>query len=284
MPIPAPTRLTSLPISAYSTSLALDGDTIYLMTSNAAFRLVEGEPAHGIHLELGVGPAISRSAFVFWSNGVIWSVPKQGGDPRQLAKFPHQPQYFVAAGETVAWLDQSEEGVYTIHTLDGRETRALLSSNGELRGMTMIDDALYFVQRPQPTTWRIGVIPLGGAEPHYGPPHKGRAPSQLTGTTSVYYYDLDRQQIIKVSPDLAHEETELADVVCSPIHASNRVYCGSVEGLFEVSDRTHRPRVLAANRPGSITSVISSDKRVVWTVDLGADQLAVDSLPASDDP
>src|SRR5450755_4497803 len=104
--LPAPTRLTSLPISAYASSLALDDDAVYLLTSHAAYRLVGGEPAHGIRLELGIGATLTQSAFVFWSEGGIWSAPKQGGVTRRLAKFSHQPQYFVASGDAFAWVDQ----------------------------------------------------------------------------------------------------------------------------------------------------------------------------------
>ena len=136
----------------------------------------------------------------------------------------------------------------------------------------------------RPGSWRIGAVHLSGAEPSYGPTKKGRAPAQLSGgAAAIYYYDLDQRGIVKLSPDLSHEEVELADAVCSPIHASNRVYCGCVEGIFDVSASTHKPRVLSTNRPGSITDVVSSPERVVWTVDLGENQLAVESLAASDD-
>src|SRR5450755_631845 len=104
--LPAPTRLTSLPVSAYASSLALDDDAVYLLTSHAAYRLVDGQPAHGIRLELGIGATLTQSAFVFWSEGGIWSAPKQGGVTRRLAKFSHQPQYFVASGDAFAWVDQ----------------------------------------------------------------------------------------------------------------------------------------------------------------------------------
>ena len=60
-----PTRLTSLPISAYAASLALDDDAVYLLTSHAAYRLVAGQPARGIRLELGIGATLTQSAFVF---------------------------------------------------------------------------------------------------------------------------------------------------------------------------------------------------------------------------
>lgn len=276
-----PKRLTTLPISAYQTAIAMDEEAVYLMTSNAAYRLVDGEPTHGLRLDLGIGPVLTRTSFIFWSNGGIWSAPKEGGPAREIAKFPHQPQYFVGSGEAFAWVDQSDEGVYTIQTLDGRKPRVLVSSIGEIRGLDMIGDAVYFVQRPTDDSWRIGSVTRDGREPQYTVPRKGRAPAQLTGSDAIYYYELDTKRILKLSLDLRQEDVQLTELVCSPIKVSTRIYCGCVEGLFEVSTDTHQPKVLVHNRPGSITSLASNSKAVAWTVDMGSDQLAVDLLPAS---
>lgn len=278
--VAAPKRLTSLPISAYATTIAMDDDAVYLMTNNAAYRLVDGEPAHGIRLDLGIGPVLTRSAFVFWSNGAIWSAPKQGGVTRELAKFPHQPQYFVSSEDAVAWVDQTDDGLYTIQTLDGRQARVLASSSGEIRALNMVRDSVYFVQRPSDDAWRIGVVRLDGTAPEYGALNQGRAPSQLAGSDGIYYFSLDKVRISKLSLDLRREEVQVKDLVCSPIHVSNRIYCGCVEGLFDVTkDDTHQPRVLVHDPAGSITSLTSTARAVAWTVDLGANQLAVEMLP-----
>ncbi len=276
-----PKRLTTLPVSAYRVSLAMDDEAVYLMTSNAAYRLVDGEPVNGLRLDLGIGPVLTRTAFVFWANGAIWSAPKSGGDRRELAKFPHQPQYFVSSGEAIAWVDQADDGQYTIQTLDGSTPRVLLSSKGEIRALDMIGDAIYFVQRPVDDSWRIGFVHRDGREPRFTVAKKGRAPSQLTGSDSIYYFDLDTKRILRLSLDLQQEVVQSTDLVCSPMHASTRIYCGCVEGLFDVDEQTHQPRVLVHDRPGSITSVTSDSKAVAWTVDVGSDRLAVDFLPAS---
>ena len=91
----------------------MDAAAVVLMTSNAAYCLVDGEPLHGLRLDLGNGPVLTRAAFVFWAKGVIWSAPKQGGVTHELARFQHEPQYFVSSGEAFAWVDQSEEGLDT---------------------------------------------------------------------------------------------------------------------------------------------------------------------------
>jgi hypothetical protein len=56
-----------------------------------------------------------------------------------------------------------------------------------------------------------------------------------------------------------------------------------VEGLFQVSKETHQPTVLARGRPGTIASIGSNSKAVAWIVNLGQDQLAVDTLPLTAD-
>ena len=259
----------------------MDDEAVYLMTSNAAYRLVEGEPAQGIRLELGIGPVLTRTAFVFWANGSIWSAPKQGGVQRELGKFPHQPQYFVTSGEAFAWVDQTENGLYTIQTLEGRKPRVLLSSSGEIRALAMIGASVYFVQRPTDDSWRIGLVRLDGRTPVFAETKKGRAPSQLAASDGIYYFELDTKRVLKLSPDLGQEEAQLKDLVCSPIQVSTRIYCGCVEGLFDVSTSTHEPRVLVHDRPGTITSLSSNSKAVAWISDLGADQLAVDRLLVS---
>ncbi|HET7544547.1 MAG TPA: hypothetical protein VFK05_31975 [Polyangiaceae bacterium] len=272
-----------MPVSAYQATLAIDDDAVYLMTSNAAYRLVDGEPTQGLRLDLGVGPVLTRTSFVFWSAGSIWSAPKVGGPARELGKFPHQPQYFVSSGEALAWVDHSDDGVFTIQTLDARKPRVLLSSAGELRALDMVADVVYFVQRPSDDSWRIGFVRRGGGEPVYAATKKGRAPAQLTGSDGIYYYDLDTRRILRLSLDLRQEDVQLTDLVCSPIQVATRIYCGCVEGLFDVSKDSHQPRVLVYNRPGSITGVTSNSKAVAWTVDVGSDQLAVDFMLAASD-
>ena len=279
--LPAPTRLTSLPVSAYAATLALDEEAVYLLTSHAAYQLVPGQPAHGIHLELGVGATLTPSAFVFWSQGGIWSAPKQGGLTRRLAEFAHQPQYFVSSGEAFAWVDQNEEGLYTIQTLAGKQPRVLVSSTGEIRALNMIGDAVYFVQRPSDDSWRIGVVRIAGGQPEYATERKGRAPALLAGADALYYYDLDQTKVLKRSLDLGREEEQLDHLVCSPIYVSSRIFCACVEGLFAVSKQTRTPTVLVHDRPGAITNISVNSKMVAWIADVGQDQLAVDTLPLS---
>jgi len=272
-----------MPVSAYGTSLALDDDAVFLLTSNAAYRLVAGQPAQGIELDLGVGAVLTSSAFIFWSKGAIWRAPKEGGLARSIAKFPHQLQYFVSWGDSFAWVDRSDEGLYTIQTLKGAKPRVLVSSTGEISGLNMINDSVYFVQRPTDTSWRVGSVRTTGGEPSYSNERKGRTPAMLTGSDNLYFYNLDTSEIRKLPLDLNNEEVLLKNFVCSPVNASDRIYCGCVEGLFEVSKESRKPRVLVFGRPGSITNIRANSKLVAWTVDTGPNKLAVDMLPAHAD-
>jgi hypothetical protein len=273
-----PTVLTRMPISAYQVSLALDGDAVYLLTKNAAYRLVAGQPAQGIELELGFGAVLTESAFLFWSKGRILRAPKEGGVTREVTKFAHQPQYLVTSGNSFVWIDLSDEGLYTIQTLDRNRPRVLVSSKRELSALAMIHDAVYFVECPTDLSWRIGVVQLAGGQPEYGPDRKGRRPSMFSASETIYYYDVDKTEIRKLLGGVQKEETILSGFVCSPIHVSSRIHCGCVEGLFEVSLETHQPRVLASGRTGAITNVVSNEEVVVWTVDDGRDRVAVNML------
>jgi hypothetical protein len=248
------------------------------MTGNAAYRLLPGQPPQGIQLELGIGPVLTQSAFVFWSKGHIWRAPKAGGETKAIARFSHQPQYFVASGDAFAWIDLNDAGLFTIQTLEGKEPRVLVSSTHELSSLAMIHDAVYFVERPTDNSWRMGVVHTTGGAPEYGLEHPGRRPSMLSAAESIYYYDVDKSEIRRLTDGVKQEETLLGQFVCSPIHVSSSVYCGCVEGIFEVNKATREPRVLSSNRTGAITNVASNAKRVVWIVDAGRDKLAVDML------
>jgi len=274
-----PTRLASMPVSAYSASLALDGDDVYLLTSNAAYRLVEGQPAQGIQLDLGLGPVLTDSGIVFWSKGFIWIAPKEGGTVRTLAKLPHQPQYFVASSAGLAWVDHIEEGAYSIQSLDGRKTRILVTSKGELSALHMIRDSVFFVKRAEDNSWQIGRVRVTGGEPEYTKSKTGATPALLTGAENPVYFERDKSEIQELMPDLKSEHTWLKDFVCTPLFSMKDVYCACVEGLFVVPAESHKPKVLVFGRREPIAFIRANAKRVVFIVDTGADQLGVDALP-----
>lgn len=276
-----PTLLTQLPISAYHVSLAIDGDVVYLLSQKAAFKLSVGKPAQGIELDLGVGSVLTDSAFVFWSKGRILQAPKAGGVTREIARFPHQPQYFVASSDALVWIDLNGGGTFTIQTLENHRPRPLIASERELAGLTMIRDAVYFIDRPTEASYRLGLVRTSGGLPEYGVEHPGRRPSMLAAAEDVYYYDLEHSEIRRLVGGVAREETVLEGFVCSPIQVSTRIYCGCVEGIFEVGKTTRRPRVLYPSRTGSITAIASNERMVAWAADLGGDHVGVYMLPTT---
>ncbi|MGC4068468.1 MAG: hypothetical protein QM784_28240 [Polyangiaceae bacterium] len=277
--LPEPMRIAELPVSAYQATLAMDDEAVFLLTQTAAYRIVPGQAPQGLKLDLGIGAVLTPSAFVYWSKGAIWRTPKEGGDARKLAKFPHQPQYFVAHGERFAWIDFGDSNLYTIQTLEGSEPRILTSSQTELAALNLIGDTVYFVQQTN-GGWRPGSVRLSGGDPTYGPERKGRRPSMFTGSDATYFYDIDKNDIRRLSPDVQKEESLLEQFICSPLHASRHVYCACVEGLYVVSTDTRKPTILAGKQVGPISYVTSNDKWVAWLVDAGSEKLAVNLLPA----
>lgn len=275
-----PLRLAELPVSAYHATLAMDDEAVFLLTQTAAYRIVPGQAPQGLKIELGVGPALTPSAFIYWSKGAIWKTPKEGGDAVKLAKFPHQPQYFASYGEQFTWIDLSDDGTYSIQTLHGDKPRVLLSSRGELAALNMIGSRAYFVERPTDSTWRPGVVTIEDGKPTYGTERKGRRPSMFTGSDATYFYEVDKNEIRRISDDVQKDEVLLSEFICSPLHVSQQIYCACAEGLFAVSKDTHKPTILAGKQAGPIPYVMSNSKWVAWLVDSGSDKLTVNLLPA----
>lgn len=276
-----PTRLLTLPESAYNTLLALDGDTVYVLTRTAAHRLRPGKPPQTIELDLGNGPVLADSGIVFWSKGAIWNAAKDGSTVWRLAPLPDQPDYFVASGDGLAWFDRPKDGPYRISSLNRKKPRVLVTSDGEISAVHMVRDWVFFVQKAKDSSWRIGRIHVAGGEPAYTEPKSGPTPSMLTGTESILYYHMASSEIRELTPDLKSEHVWQRDFVCSPIHEAKNVFCARVEGFFEVLASSHKAKPLIFGRRDTITFIRANAKQVVWLVDAGADKLAVDMLPAA---
>jgi hypothetical protein len=276
-----PTRLLTLPFSAYNAVLALDGDTVYVLTRTAAHRLVPGKPPQTIDLDLGNGPVLADSGIVFWSKGAIWNAAKDGSTVWRLAPLANQPDYFVAASGGVAWFDRPKDGPYRISSLNGKKPRVLVTSDGEISAVHMIHDWVFFVQKAKDSSWRIGRVRVAGGEPAYTEPQSGPTPSMLTGTESVLYYHMGRSEVRELTPDLKSEHVWLKDFVCSPICEAKNVFCSRMEGLFLILASSHKAKPLIFDRRDTITTVRANAKQVAWLVDAGADKLAVDMLPTA---
>jgi hypothetical protein len=275
----APTRLLSLPMSAYTISLGLDEEFAYLFTRNAAYRLAAGKPSHKIELDFGIGPVLADSGIVFWSKGEIWNASKDGASVWHVATVRKQPEYFVASSAGIAWLDRADSGLYRIQSLDGRKPRVLVADQGEISALNMIHEWVFFVLRARDNSWRIGRVHVALGGPEYTESRTGPTPALLTGTQDVVYYDMERSEIRQLTRDLKSEHVWLKDFVCSPMYEARNIYCGRVEGLFEVVAESRKTKFLWYGLRETIALVRANAKQVVWTVDTGPDQLAVEMLP-----
>jgi hypothetical protein len=275
----APTRLLSLPVSAYSVSLGLDGEFAYLFTRNAAYQLAAGKPSQKIELDLGIGPVLADSGIIFWSKGAIWNASKDGTSVWRVATLSRQPEYFVASSAGIAWLERGEDGLYRIQSLNGQKPRLLVADQGEISALNMVHDWIFFILRSKDNAWRIGRVHVAHGQPEYTASRTGPAPALLTGTEDVVFYDMERSEIRQLTPDLKSEHVWLEDFVCSPMVEATNIYCGRVEGLFEVLADSRKTKFLWHGPRETVTLIRANSKQVVWIADTGPDQLAVDRLP-----
>lgn len=275
-----PLELLRLPVAAYHVALAADEDAAYLLTSSSAYRLEPGQQPRQFVLDLGEGPVMTGSSFVYWSKGAVWRAPKSGGVPQKLASVPHKPQYFATSGDYWVWLDRTDEGRCTIRTLDRQKQRVVYEAQGEIDALTMMNDWAFFAERVGDRGWRLGGVSRAGGHAAYSAVKQGRSPAMLVANDrDIYYYDINRIAFRRISSDLHNEEVILENFVCSPIALSQRVHCGQVEGLVELApNRPHEPRLLTPGRNAPITAIAANSSYVAWVVDIGANQLAVRAL------
>ncbi len=274
-----PTVLLTLPISAYAPVLFADEGVVYLLTSKAAYRIVPGHQPEQFPLDLGIGPTMTASSFVFWSKGAIWQAPKAGGKPRRIVSLSHEPQRFVTSGDRFAWLDRTDEGKFTIQTLARGKPKTIWSARGDIDVVTMLQDWVFFVERDAANAWRFGGVRVAGGEPTFSAPHSGRTPAMLVPYHDhLYYYDSNTIEIHRLSPDFLTNEILSKEFICSPLAVSTQIYCAHVAGLFEVSGRPLSSPVRLTERR-VIPAIAASSELVTWLSDTGPDQLALEMLP-----
>jgi hypothetical protein len=274
-----PTVLLTLPISAYAPWLVVDEEVVYLLTTQAAYRLVPGKEPAQIQLGLGIGPTLTNSSLIYWSKGAIWRAPKTGGKAERVARLSHEPQRFVTSGEKFAWLDRTDEGKFTIQTLERGKPRTIWSASGDIDTLTMLEDWVFFVEREASSSWRFGAVRVAGGEPTFSAPKSGRTPAMLAPHEDIYFYDSNTLEIHRLSPDFSTDQVVSEKFICSPLAVSTRIYCAHMAGLFELSPGSS-PIQLTASR--EITAVAASATLVAWIRDAGPDHLAVEMLPVRD--
>ncbi len=273
-----PTELLADATSAYAAGLAVDADAIYLLTDRVVHRIVPGASPQQIPVDHGGTAAATRTDIVYWSKGAIWRVPNRGGKARRLAAVEHQPQSFLAAGDDFAWLDMPVRDQFLIQTLDGHRVRTLLSYAGRIETATMDAGRVFFVRRDDESSWRIGSISTRGGEPTYAAPKTGPTPAKLAVAGDVFYYDLKSDELRRLPADLSREETLTTGLVCSPAAVSVRIYCPSVQGMFELARHLGAKPMPLFPSPRRITAVAASSSFLVWLEDAGADRLSLQMI------
>ncbi|MBN1605269.1 MAG: hypothetical protein JW940_01475 [Polyangiaceae bacterium] len=270
-----PVELITRPLSAYATELVADDDALYLLSDKVVFRLVPGNKPLEISVDHGAAAALTRSAIVYWSDGAIRQVPKLGGKSRRVARVPNAPVRMAASGKDFVWLEEPSRGQFEIRTLRANRPRGLVLASGKIEAMTMASRRVVFVERQSRSAWRFGSVPVAGGSPTYSAPKSGRTPAMLAASGGdICYYDGNQIEVRRLAPDLSHEQS-VANVICSPIAVSSRIYCAAFEGIFEIpEDPSATPRKIHG-RARDVTSIASNGRFVAWTRDIGGENLSV---------
>jgi hypothetical protein len=278
---PQPKAVIALSISAYRASITADAEAAYLLTSEAAYRFTPGRAAEAQRVELGFGATATADAFIFWSDGAVQEHSKRDGRTRRLVGLAAQPQSLVSSGSYVGWVERSPEGRFSLGSIAKKGASSVYTSPGKIDAAAMLSNWIFFVERPTASEWRIGGVRTSGGTPTFTNSRPGRAPSMLVARDELYYYDGNRREVRRVTPDLRSEETLVTNFVCSPLAVSvaKKVYCANVEGIFELVPGA-RPLALvklAKNRFATDLAATATD--LYWVSDAGPDKLQVSSLP-----
>ncbi len=279
----APSTLLELGETPYGATLGVDEHASYLLTPAAAYALLPDQAAHRWALDLGVSPALTRDRFVYWSGGSLLQVYKAGSDPDVLATVPHRPQRIVGSREHFAWLDQAEDGHFTINALDGSDPRVLYSPTGYIPTLAMDDSQIYFVEQTQEKGWRLGALPRAGGSAHFGAWAGGRTPSMLAVAEDLFYYDGPSSTVRRVSPDLERKDVIAREVICSPIAVAEHLYCAQPAGILEIGFDGAVRRAFPLAQQGTVTAISATKARLTWLMDVGRNQLRVQTIPLTPD-
>ncbi|HET7541541.1 MAG TPA: hypothetical protein VFK05_16815, partial [Polyangiaceae bacterium] len=239
-------------------------------------------------MHLGFTATVSRKNYVYWSEGALWSEPRSAAKPSgatKLGAVPEQPQRLVAdiSGDQFAFVMHGDGARDTIAKLENQRLKTLYTSPGSIDALTMIGDALYFVERPSRSSWRVGRVKLAGGEAIYSSDKTGRWPALLRGVEALIYYDGAARDVLSVSLDLRQERVLTKDFICSPLSvgANAKVYCSTMEGIFELS-ASAKPRQLVPAPRRLITNLAVNSQYLSFITDVGGqgrDRLALYTVP-----
>jgi hypothetical protein len=265
-----------LELSAYTATLAADGDDIYVLTGHRAHRFAQGGAAESWEIELGDTPALGAGGIVYWLDGKLRRAPKLAGRSEILASVPRAPRRLCASGEQLVWVEPAESAA-ALRTLDGSEPRTIYRSEGEIEALALMDDQAYFVERSQ-ERWRLGTVGLSGGTARFTERRASRTPAVLAAARDIFFYDGPTSSVRRVSSDLSREELIAREVICSPLAVADRVYCAQISLLFEVPRDGGKARLLSSKRAGTIAALVATRSRVAWLLDTGEGRAELELL------
>jgi hypothetical protein len=273
---PAPQSRHPLELSAYTATLAAEGDDIYVFTSHDAYRFGAGRAAERWAIELGDTPAVGARGIVYWLDGKLRQAPKQGGSVEILAAVPRAPRRLCVSGAHLVW-EEPAQAAALLRTLDGSEPRTIYRSQGEIEALALMDDQAYFVERSQ-ERWRLGTVALSGGAARFTEARASRTPALLAAAHDVFFYDGPTSTVRRVASDLSREDVVAREVICSPLAVADRVYCAQISLLFEVPRDGGKARLLAPKRPGTIAALVATRTRIAWLLDAGENRAELEVL------
>jgi hypothetical protein len=235
------------------------------LTSEAAYRFLPGRAAEAQRVPLGFGATATTHSLLFWSDGAVRELAKRGGESRRLVELATPPQSFVSSDNYVGWVERSSDGRFSLGSIAGKRATTAYTSPGKIDAAVMLSNWLFFVERPtEKSEWRIGGVRTSGGTPAFTNSRPGRAPSMLAARDDLYYYDGNRREVRRLTPDLRTEETLVADFVCSPLAVANKVFCANVEGIFELVPGA-RPRALVKlSKNRFATDLAATGSHLYW--------------------
>ncbi len=264
----------------YGATLAFDADDVLLLTPTGMVRIPpEGKPVRRA-IELGHQRAVLDDSVVFYLDGAFWSVSKRGNAAaRRLLVRPQEPSALAAWGKNIAWTEKGGDLGDRLWTFDHGAARLLYAATGSFVALTLLGDAVVFVERKQDGGWQLGRVGLEGGEPRFLPGRGARAPSMLAvGAGAVFYCDGPGRSVRRVSHDFMGTEVLASGVVCSPLTVGDRVFCGRMEGIFQIPLDGSEPSALTQAPYGLVAALASSSRRVIWLNDSGKEQLTLRAL------
>lgn len=262
--------------SAYHARLFADEEGIALVTQTGFVFFRSGEEPEEHRLPLGPVAVLQGGSVVFWRSGWLRQISLAGGSDRPLAALTHAPQYMLAAGHRLAWINLDREKGASLQTLSGGNAQVVYESVDKVCGAVLQDAVVYWILQSRDGSWRIGGVGLDGQHRMLTPAYQGRPPAMLAlGRDGVYFYAGPERGVRRLTFELDREDAVAANVICSPLVVSNRVICAQVAGLFDIPPSGAAPRFLASEHEGPITALAATEDRVFWVAESGNDRLVV---------